>query len=220
MREGGVFLMIFYSVLEALMIVTALSTDAFVSAFAYGGNKIKIPFSSVVVVSAVCSAILAISLFFGALVSPLIPHHLTSFICFLILFILGMIKIFDSTLKALIRKHSQLRKDFRFSAFNLKFVLRVYADPKEADLDLSRILSPAEAGYLALALSADGLAAGFGAGLTDANPVLLVLFSLLLNTAAMTGGAYAGRKIAEKLTLNLSWMSGLLLIALGIIKLL
>jgi len=206
--------------MEALMIVTALSTDAFVSAFAYGGNRINIPFSSVLVVSIICSAILGVSLFFGALVSPFIPRHITSFACFLILFMLGMIKIFDSTVKALIRKQSSLQKDFRFSAFNLKFVLRVYADPREADLDSSRILSPAEAGYLAIALSADGLAAGFGAGLTEADHVLIVLLSLLFSAAAMMLGACAGKKIAKKLALNLSWMGGLLLIALGVTKLL
>ncbi|MCL2677547.1 MAG: sporulation membrane protein YtaF [Clostridiales bacterium] len=208
-----------YSVLEALMIVTALSTDAFVSAFAYGGNKIRIPFASVAIISLVCSAILAASLFFGAFLSPFIPRRITALVCFFILFILGFIKIFDSTLKAFIRKHNKLRKDFRFSAFNLKFVLHIYANPQEADLDSSRILSPFEAGYLALALSADGLAAGFGAGLTDVDHLLLVLFSLAFNMAAVLLGASVGKKLAEKLPLNLSWLSGLLLIVLGIIKL-
>lgn len=37
--------------LEALLLVTALSVDAFVASFAYGANKIRIPLSSVAVIN-------------------------------------------------------------------------------------------------------------------------------------------------------------------------
>ena len=42
---------LFYAVLEALLLVVALSMDAFVASFAYGAQRIKIPFSSAAIIS-------------------------------------------------------------------------------------------------------------------------------------------------------------------------
>lgn len=208
-----------YNILEALLLVTALSMDAFVSSFAYGANKIKIPFKSVIVIDIICTSILAISIFLGIYVSPNIPELLTKTISFFILFILGIIKLFDGTIKILIRKYNKLHKKIKFSIFDLNFVLNIYANPQDADIDSSRILSPKESIYLAIALSIDGLAVGFGAGLTDINYFLIIIFSLLSHIIAIMLGCCLGNKIAEKSSLNLSWLSGLILIVLSILKL-
>lgn len=58
---------LFYAVLEALLLVVALSMDAFVASFAYGAQRIKIPFSSAAIISVICTAMLAVSLLAGAL---------------------------------------------------------------------------------------------------------------------------------------------------------
>jgi len=208
------------SVAEALLIVTALSTDAFVSGFAYGANRIKIPFTSVTVINVICSAILAASLFFGSLLGPFLPPYLTAAICFVLLLGLGLSKLFDSAVKAFIQKHTEFRRKIRFSAFNLRFILNIYANPEEADRDHSRILSPSEAAYLAVALSLDGLAVGFGAGITDTNPILVVAFSLISDMLGVMLGCWLGNRITRKLNLNLTWLSGALLILLAFLKLL
>ena len=207
------------SVIEALLIVTALSVDAFVSGFAYGANKIKIPFVSVAVISLVCKAVLTTALFFGAILSRFIPESVITLVCFLILFALGSAKLFDSAIKILIRKHTRFNKNLRFSFFSLKFILNIYADPGEADIDSSKILSPREAAYLAAALSLDGLTVGFGAGLAGASPVLVIGFSLITDMVGVILGCRLGNKIAKRFSLELSWLSGALLIALGFMKL-
>ena len=46
---------LFYAVLEALLLVVALSMDAFVASFAYGAQRIKIPFSSAAIISVICT---------------------------------------------------------------------------------------------------------------------------------------------------------------------
>lgn len=208
----------FFSTLETILLVIALSVDAFVASFAYGTNKIRIPFISVAVISTICSTILAISLFLGSILKPIIPIHLISGICFSILFVLGIVKLFDSSIKTLIRKHNNLKKELKFSLFNLSFILNVYADPQKADTDLSRELSPFEASSLAVALSLDGLAVGIGAGLASVNFVEIILVSLVFGMIAVLSGCYIGYKIAERTSLNLSWLSGVLLIILAIIK--
>lgn len=208
-----------YAVLEALLLVAALSVDAFTASFAYGTDKIRIPAASVVVISGICSGILAVSLFVGKGVAAWVPGWVTGYICFGILLALGLIKLFDSSIKSIIRKRDHFSKEIRFSMFSLNLILHIYADPQDADLDSSRRLSPKEAATLALALSLDGLAAGFGAGLASVNPFLAVAFSLIVGALAIVLGSFLGNRLAEHISVDLSWVSGAMLIVLAFLKL-
>lgn len=208
-----------YPALEALVLVVALSLDAFVASFAYGTRRIKIPFPSVAVISVVCTAMLAVSLLAGSLLRPFLPQGLTQGLCFAILFLLGITRLCDSAIKTLIRRHKRMHRQVSFSMFSLKFILDVYADPEKADRDGSRVLSPAEAASLAVALSLDGLAVGFGAALMQVNFVLVMAFSLVVGMLAVRLGGRIGNKAAQKLPFDLSWLSGALLIVLAVLKL-
>lgn len=210
---------IFYSIIESFLLVCALSMDAFVSSFAYGTNKIKIPFKSVAVIALVCSSFLAASIFLATILNSFISQEITRILSFSILFLLGLAKFFDSTIKLYIKRHNQLNKELNFSILNLQFMLNVYANPEEADINASKSLSPKEAVYLAVALSVDGLAVGFGAGLIAVNHLLVILFAFITDTIALTLGCRLGNKVVEKTVLNLSWLSGVVLIALAFLKL-
>lgn len=214
--------MVFYllSLLEALALASALSMDTFVSGFAYGSNNIKIPFASVQTINIICSSILGLSFLAGAFLKQYIPSALTVILCFGILFVLGIVKLLDSITKSIIRKHNRLNREIKFSMFNFHFILNLYADPVEADVDCSRTISPAEAASLAVALSLDGLAVGFGAALGNVNGLTVFLCSLVTNTVGMLSGAYIGDKLARKTSFNLSWISGALLIVMAMSKLL
>jgi len=146
------------------------------------------------------------------------PPAVAAWIGFSILFVLGVTKLFDSFIKRMI-KSGKLFSKIKFKLFSLNFILHVYAEPEQADIDASRILSPKEAVYLAVALSLDGLSVGFGAGLSGANPVLVVGLSLIFGFLAVIFGALLGRRFAEKFSLDLSWFSGALLIILAVLRL-
>ena len=210
---------LFYAALEALLLVVALSLDAFVASFAYGAQRIRIPYSSAAIISVICTAMLAVSLLAGSLLRPFLPQSLTKGLCFAILFLLGLVKLCDSTIKTLIRKHKRMHRQVSFSLFSLMFILDVYADPEKADRDGSRELSPAEAASLAVALSLDGLAVGFGAALMQVNFLMVMLFSLAVGMLAVRLGGKIGNRAAQKLPFDLSWLSGALLIVLAILKL-
>ena len=169
--------------MQAFLLAAALSVDTFAACFAYGAEKIRIPFSSVLVISGVCSAILAVSLLLGRVLLPLMADSVTRVICFLLLLALGLIKLFDSSLKTLIRRHAHLRRQLRFSILSLHFILDIYAG-----------------------LAAPGIA------------VALAL-SLLMGVAAALTGSLAGRRLAERSSLNLSWLGGVILILLAFCKL-
>lgn len=206
--------------LESFILVLALSVDAFVASFAYGANKIRIPFSSVLVINGVCTTILALSLCMGTLLRPLIRPEFSRIVCFIILLILGLLKLCDSTIKNCIRrKNAPLHKRVAFSFAHLSFILHVYANPEDADADDSKTLSPREAASLAVALSLDGLAVGFGAAIAQVNALQVTAFSLAAGTLMVLAGGMLGNRIARKVSLDLSWLSGVLLIVLGALKL-
>jgi putative Mn2+ efflux pump MntP len=90
---------------------------------------------------------------------------------------------------------------------------------KNADKDGSQSISPAEAALLALSLSLDGIAVGFGAALAQVNSLAVFLWSLVTNSGFLLLGLTAGNKLAGRSSLNLSWLSGAVLILLAISKL-
>lgn len=207
------------ALIEAAMFASALSLDAFVASFAYGSKHIKIPFRSVQVINLICSGILGVSLLAGAFVRQFIPDRVTVAVSFTILFALGAVKLLDSVTKSIIRRYDKLDKEIKFSLLNFKFILRLYANPEEADVDRSQTLSPAEAASLAVALSLDGVTLGLGAALASINIWAILISSLVIGMAAILLGGWLGNKVAGKAPFDLTWVSGVILMALAVAKL-
>ena len=211
----------FLSSIDAILLVSALSMDAFVASFAYGTSKIKIPFKSAIIINVVCSVILGIALFAGNIISNFIPSIFTTSICFTMLSMLGLAKLFDSTLKALIGPTGTLSRNYQFKVSDFRFFLQVCIDNTAADADHSLELSPKESLSLAVALSLDGIAAGANAyTLPAATSSTLGGVKTGSNIMiAILAGCFIGNKVAEKTDLNLSWLSGATLMLLAFLKL-
>lgn len=208
-----------FNIVESIIFVIALSSDALIASLAYGSNKIKIPFLSVQVITFLCTGVLGISLLLGIFLKPYIPGELLKLISFLILFFLGIIRLLDNLIKTVIDKHAIINKEIQFCMFNLNFILNIYANPKEADLDQSKTLSPKEAFSLGLALSIDSMAAGVGAALGNINILAVLISSIILSNISVKTGELIGRKISDKSPVQISWLGGILLIALAILRL-
>jgi putative sporulation protein YtaF len=202
-----------------IFLVTALCLDAFSASFAYGVAKTRIPLASSAVISTVCTGVLALSLFIGSALKHLIPATVTGLICFIILLILGLIKTFECFLKSVIIKNEKYKQPIEMKLFDIRFVLTVYADNIKADADGSKVLSSKEALYLALALSFDGFAAGFGSAMADIHILQIILLSLLSNILAISLGYILGKFLAKISEFDLSWLGGILLIILAFMKL-
>lgn len=205
---------------QAWMLVFALGIDAFACSFGYGASKIKIPFKSVLVINLVCTSLLAIGLFLGVIINNFLSEDIAAWIAFAILFGLGISKIFDSTIKGMIRKYDGIEKDFNFSLFNLRFIFKIYADPEKADVDQSKELTPKEAMPLAIAVGLDGLSVGIGIGMAMMNPFLILGLALITDVIAVILGAYLGNKLARKFNFDLSWIGGVILIVIAILEVL
>lgn len=203
---------------EAVILASALSLDAFVASFAYGSKNITIPLKSGQIINFICSGITGLSFFAGGLLKHYIPQQLTVMISFIILFILGTVKLLDGTAKSMIRKYNHIHKELVFSLFDFKFILNLYANPEDADVDYSKTLSSMEAASLATALSLDGITVGLGAALGNADGMAVFICSLITNMTAIFLGSLAGNRMVKKTPFNLSWLSGAILIALAFTK--
>ena len=165
----------------------------------------------------VSAGTLAFSLAMGNWLQGFFPGWVTKGICFLVLLALGLIKLLDGAVKTLIRQFG--RNAARLNFCSLRFVLTVYADPEPADLDQSNVISPKEAASLALALSLDGLAVGFGAAMGDMNALAAVFGVLVINALAILAGVWLGNGAAGKLPFPISWLGGVILIVIAVLKL-
>ena len=209
----------FIMLAQALVIALAISLDAFVAGFAYAGKGIKIPLKSAWVINLICAAMTGAALLAGTALAQYIPYTLTVAISFIILFVLGILKLMDSITKSVIRKFSDISREIKFSLLNFRFILLLYADPEQADADGSKVLSTAEAASLAVALSLDGLAVGLGAAIGNANWLMVLACTLVTGIIALLAGARLGSKAAKKIRSDLSWLSGALLIVLAFSRL-
>ena len=203
---------------QSLILVLSLCIDTFVTSIVYSSNKIKIPVVSGLIIDTICSLFLAISLFFGYLIKDFIPINIASTISFLLLLILGVYRLFEAFFKNLIKRYYDKGSPLTFKIFEFKFILQIYADEVKADLDESKILSPKEAFFLAVALSLDSLTVGFGCSLGTVNYLATVLLSFLVGALLLVLGGYVGKKISKNYNLNLSCLSGVLLIILAFIR--
>ena len=98
-------------------------------------------------------------------------------------------------------------------------ILNIYANPEQADQDRSGVLSVGEATALAVALSLDSLTVGVGAGLDQTPVFAAVLLSFALGLAAILLGRWLGDKLMRGLQIEVSWISGLMLLVLAGLKL-
>lgn len=209
----------FSSWIEIIVLVIALSIDAFVASFVYGSNKVRIPFVSAWIITMLSTGILILFLAMGSIVGTIFPSSLTKGICFFILFSLGIIKFLDTSLKSWIRYQEGRQRKWAFSVSGLQFILTVYANPETANAGDVTVLSPAEAVSLGIALSLDSAAAGIGAGMMVNHYILTVVLSLIVGMLAIVFGSWLGNRIASHSTLDLSWLSSILLMILAFMKL-
>lgn len=205
--------------MENILLVLALSLDAFVASMAYGTNKIKIPFLSIVIINIVCSSFLASAMFFGSQIKKFLPEGITLTLSFAILFLLGVYYLLESIIKSYLKKRFDTSEKVRIKLFDIWLIIDIYVDGTKADINESKILDSKEALYLAVALSLDSLAVGFGSSLGNIDYLQVIALSLVVGIISIWSGIFFGKKIVEKTNINLSWLSGIMLIILGILKL-
>ncbi|KHO63330.1 putative sporulation protein YtaF [Thermoanaerobacter uzonensis DSM 18761] len=165
------------------------SIDNFGVGISYGIRNIRI--------SLFCNTIIAVIAFlfsisgiaFGKWLNSILPGSLPIFVGAFLLFIIGLRII----LLAVPRK--SLNKDIQQSkADSIKGILE---NPEIADLDKSGEINLFEAILLGIALSANALTNGLGAGLLGLSPFAISLTTSIGSFISVWGGVKLGKRVAE-----------------------
>ena len=167
--------------------------------------------------SLIGTSVLGLSILLGSLLMGNIPSNVLRYISFAILILLGLSKLMDNIIKTIINKRNVINKEIAFTIFNLNFILNIYANPDEADIDKSKFLSPKEAFSLALALSLDSLAAGIGAVMGNLNILSILILSFISTILSTMLGVFIGDRISNKIPF-VSWLGGILLILIAFLR--
>jgi len=191
-----------------------LSSDIFIAFFAYGVRGIRVPRRTLLVTASVCAGVFLLFGSVGFYFTPFLPAGIGKAFGFITLLIIGLIRVFDSAVKALIRRGLPKRRIKGLSA-----LLEVYAAPESADVDAGGELSVREGVLLAAAMSFDGAAAGLGAAAGNISVSLTSALSFLFCVAAIYAGQRLGRYFTDKVPADLSAIGGVLLIVLAFTKL-
>ncbi len=205
-----------YIILEAFALAFAISLDTLVVSIGYGTSKIKIPFVSAFIMSLFNVIVLSISIFIGSLLGNKISSNVCSIISFCLLFCVGIFKFSSEMFKIWLEKRAK-KGQIKLKVFNFKLICSVITDSTSADINKDKRLSPREALTLALILSVDSIGVGLGIGLNSVRLEIFVLFTFLISLFFIPFGSFIGKKLSNKV--NLSWLSGIILIVLSIFKL-
>lgn len=177
----GVITLIF----EILLLVAALSVDSLAAAVSYGLAKIKIGFTRSLLISIICSMFLVFSAAFAGVIGAYIDEGITKTVSFLILFVIGIIKLMEK-------------------------------DKSERP----ETLSASKTVLFAVSMSVDGLAAGFGAGLTAEDNLWAVgAAACIITFLTVFLGNIAGLKVNKKAPAVMQKLGGIAIIAVGVCKL-
>ena len=153
-----------HALLSAFLLSASVSADALAVGFSYGASRIHVPLRSLLMIAAICTAVTGGFVCLGTIALPIIPPAMASILSVCLLCGVACIRLCDSTVKQLIRRHPALSRQLQFRVFDLRVILHICTDSTAADSDHSKTISVKEAVALALALSLDGAAAGIGAG--------------------------------------------------------
>ena len=204
----------------SLILVFALCTDTFVASLAYGANRVHVTWGKIALLNGICSGCLGLALGMGSLIDAFVPENLTKTICFVCLFVLGLVKLLDYSIKTFINRNCCIRRNLSFNLSGLKVIVSIYGDPKAADLDGSLSLGWKETVFLALAMSIDSLVAGTMAAFLNLPTAATLGMNFAVGICMMYGGLWLGTKVASRWKCDLSWISGILLMALAFMKVL
>ena len=199
--------------MEQLLLVIALSTDAFAAGVTYGARRIRVGFPAVGIVAFFGGAALALSVLLSGSVTPFCPPGLGKAAAFFLLCGLGVYQLFQESIR---------RAAYRFRKSRGKresHLLEVMLDETKADADGSRSLGLSEAAYLGAALSLDSVTAGIGCGLAGMDAFQVGLAAFLFHLAVVPLGILCGKRLIRRFRPDLSHFGGLILIGLAVVRL-
>lgn len=153
------------SICSFMVLCVALSTDTFAAGLSYSAEKVRVPFSSMSIISLVSGFMFMLSLMAGEKIAYFIPPRITTLLSFIILMALAIYKLYDS-----LPDKFHKAQDLTTASFSEKVNKKNPA-----------ILSPTEAAALSTVLSIDSITAGISTGAPALPPAVIFLISAMIH---------------------------------------
>ena len=194
-----------------IFILFLLSLDSLAAGSALALRKIKFPLASMLAVFITSVFLFFISSLLGSEILSLVPLYVADISSSFIFIVMGVFIFLESIIE-------NIKKDkISLTLKPLNIIITIMKTPESADIDNSKVIDIPEAIYIATALLVDAMFVSSSLSVTT--PFYLVtLFGSVFQTLLLI----VGLKIGEKLSLckyNFSFLSGLILITLGILHL-
>lgn len=197
--------------LYAIFLGIAVSIDAFVAGIAYGVKGITICRNSLLLVGLLTSIFSSLAMPLSYLIGNLISLQTAQYCGISLLVILGFWNIFQEYAG---------KKILKFSFSLGRIIINIMITPETVDIDHSFSISLTEAGLLGLALGIDNMIATFAVSLIKMLPWYTPLIMGGLQMLFIAAGAEIANKIIPAhWKIYLSFIPGLTLILLGLIRL-
>lgn len=207
--------------MSLLLLAFAVSLDSFSAGFTYGIRKMHIPFKSILIIAS-CSAFtllaaMAVGNTIAILLSESIAEKFGGFV-FVLIGSFVLYQFFRNSSSAHEVHEEKMLVNFEIKSLGI--VINILRKPMVADFDKSGTITGIEAFLLGLALSLDSFGAGVGAALLGYSPWITALLVACMSSLFVSIGIKSGRVFSTfKWVQKCSFLPGLLLIIIGIIKL-
>ena len=184
------------------------SIDNFGVGLSYGVQRVRIPPTSNALIAAICFIFSLIGIISGAWLAELLPGILPDLIAFAVLSIIGI--------RIMVIAFRQQKKH----------QANVFSEPEKMDFDGSSHISLGEALLLGIALSANALTNGVGAGLLALSPLAIALSAAVGSYITLSIGVGLGVKLAGVRIGTMSvgqfgtFMSGVIILLIAVTRLL
>ena len=199
-----------------LFFLLAVTLDSLTAGLTYGTRKVRILPLSYLILICIPALFITAANQLGTLLACLLPPQVLPWISFLLLFLLGISKIIDSLIRRLAAKHPSLTRNWGCKIKQINIIFTIYLSPEYANGEDLQILSAKEALLLSLALSLDSILVGMAFTTDAVSWVFLFLLAVLFNLLFFLIGYLAGHILCHLFHVDLSWLSGLLLLLLAL----
>lgn len=199
-----------------LFFLLAVTLDSLTAGLTYGTRKVRIQPLSYLILICIPALFITAANQLGTLLACLLPPQVLPWISFLLLFLLGISKIIESLIRRLAAKHPSLTRNWGCKIKQINIIFTIYLSPEYANGEDLQILSAKEALLLSLALSLDSILVGMAFTTEAVSWVFLFLLAVLFNLLFFLIGYLAGHILCHLFHVDLSWLSGLLLLLLAL----
>jgi putative sporulation protein YtaF len=176
-----------------LGLAASSSLDNFGVGVAYGIRNIRISWPANTVIAVICFLFSMAGILFGLWIAEFLPGILSTLVGGFLLLIIGL----RIVLLAVPRKKQIGNSEGAEPPANIVSVKEILAHPEIADADKSGEISFCESVVLGIALSANALTNGLGAGVLGLSPLAISLTAAVGSFAAVWAGALLGKKAAN-----------------------